>query len=261
MIIDTHIHLDDTAFDIDREELISNIFSPSSNISKIVNIGANIKSSTASLELANKYQNIYATIGVHPCEIYELNELSFKNLETLAINNKVVAIGEIGLDYYWDTVNKETQIYWFKKQIELAHKLNLPLVIHSRDAAKDTFDILKEMNANSLGGVIHCYSYSLEMAKNFEKLGFYFGIGGVISFKNSKKLKEVVEYLDLSKIVLETDAPYLAPSPHRGKRNSSLYLSLIIDEIANIKNIPRDLVIEQTNINAHKLYNNFSKLS
>ena len=161
---------------------------------------------------------------------------NFKYLRELTTKDKVVAIGEIGLDYYYDNVDKDTQKYWFKKQLDLSIELGLPVVIHSREAAKDTLDILKEYKNTSLFGVIHCYSYSLEMAKEFEKLNFFFGIGGVVTFNNAKKLKEVVSYLSLDKIVLETDAPYLSPTPNRGKRNSSLNLTYVIDEISRLKN-------------------------
>lgn len=252
MIIDTHIHLDDEAFDVDREELISSF--KDAGIEKVVNIGANIKTSENSLELAHRYPNIYAAIGVHPCDVSELNEDNFIYLRELTTKDKVVAIGEIGLDYYYDNVDKDTQKYWFKKQLDLSIELGLPVVIHSREAAKDTLDILKEYKNTSLFGVIHCYSYSLEMAKEFEKLNFFFGIGGVVTFNNAKKLKEVVSYLSLDKIVLETDAPYLSPTPNRGKRNSSLNLTYVIDEIARLKNLDKDYIIKKTKENAHKLY-------
>lgn len=252
MIIDTHIHLDDEAFDVDREELISSF--KDAGIEKVVNIGANIKTSENSLELAHRYPNIYAAIGVHPCDVSELTEDNFKYLRELATKDKVVAIGEIGLDYYYDNVDKDTQKYWFKKQLDLSIELGLPVVIHSREAAKDTLDILKEYKNTSLFGVIHCYSYSLEMAKEFEKLNFFFGIGGVVTFNNAKKLKEVVSYLSLDKIVLETDAPYLSPTPNRGKRNSSLNLTYVIDEISRLKNLDKDYIIKKTEENAHKLY-------
>ncbi len=260
MIIDTHIHLDDVAFDDDRDELLKAF--KREGIYKIVNIGANIKSSERSIELAQKYSDIFATVGVHPCDVDELNDENFIYLSQLAKNNKVVAIGEIGLDYYYDNVKNDIQKYWFRKQIELALDLNLPIVIHSRQAARDTFNILNEYKSTPLFGVIHCYSYSSEMAKEFEKLNFFFGIGGVLTFKNSKKLKEAVEYLPLERIVLETDAPYLAPIPNRGKRNSSLNLKYVIEEIANIKNLSTDEIIKKTWENAHLLYpkiNNFER--
>lgn len=252
MIIDTHIHLDDEAFDKDREELLS-AFSDS-GISKIVNIGSNIKTSENSILLAKNHPNIFACVGVHPCDVKELNEDNFIYLNQLAKKDKVVAIGEIGLDYYWDSENKDLQKYWFERQIELALELDLPLVIHSREAAKDTYDILKKYHSGKLFGVIHCYSYSLEMAKEFEKLNFVFGIGGVVTFNNAKKLKEVVSYLPIDKIVLETDAPYLAPNPFRGKRNSSLNLSYVIKEIAKLKNLDEDYIMKKTSENAFKLY-------
>lgn len=259
MIIDTHIHLDDEAFDIDREKLIEEIFNKENNIEKVVNISSSFKSCYSSIELIKKYQGIYAAIGIHPCDISELNEEKFREIEKLATNDKVVAIGEIGLDYYWEKENNKQQKYWFERQIDLSKKLDLPIVIHSRDAAKDTFDILEKNIDKIKNAVLHCYSYSLEMAKEFEKLNVFFGIGGVATFKNSKKIKEVIEYLPLEKIVLETDAPYLAPAPFRGKRNSSLYLKYIIEEISNIKKISKEEVIETTNKNSYILYNKMRK--
>ncbi len=252
MIIDTHIHIDDEAFDEDRDELIKSLYS--NNISHIVNIGCDIPTTKASISLANKYDNIYAVIGIHPSSTDEITDKDIDFLKSQTSNLKVVAIGEIGLDYHWDTPDKDTQKHWFVKQLDLAKETKLPIVIHSRDAAKDTFDIMKAEQADEIGGVVHCYSYSVEMAREFLNLGFFFGIGGVLTFKNSKKLKEVVSYLPLENIVLETDAPYLAPTPFRGKRNSSLYIPYVIDTISEIKNISKEAIIKQTNINARKLY-------
>lgn len=252
MIIDTHTHLDDEAFDTDRDELIKSF--EDAGISRVVNIGADLKTSRSSVALSEKYDNIFAVVGVHPSETNELDEKALIELESMASHDKVVAIGEIGLDYYWDNVDREKQKFWFIKQLKLAKKLKLPVVIHSRDAALDTFEILKQEINGLYGGVIHCYSYSPEMAKEFEKLGFFFGIGGVVTFKNSRKLKETVSYLPLEKIVLETDAPYLAPVPNRGKRNSPLNLSYVLDEIAAIKGLDKAYIIEQTQKNAHALY-------
>ena len=167
---------------------------------------------------------------------------------------KVVAVGEIGLDYYWDEPDRKIQKKWFERQLDLAIEINKPVIIHSRDAAKDTYDILVKKNAAQTGGVIHCYSYSADMAIEYIKMGFYIGVGGVVTFKNGKKLKETVEAIPLEKIVLETDCPYLAPEPNRGKRNSSLNLSYIAREIANIKNLEYEEVIEATSNNAKRLY-------
>ncbi len=252
MMIDTHIHLDDSAFDEDRQQLLRDF--KDAGIDKIVNIGANLRTSERSLALAKAHADVYAVVGVHPSDSDELDEEHLEKIKEMAQDEKVLAIGEIGLDYYWDNVDRKVQKHWFYRQLELAHTLALPIVIHSRDAAQDTYSILKEMHAEKLGGVVHCYSYSLEMAKEFEKLGLFFGIGGVLTFQNAKKLKEVVAYLSMDQIVLETDAPYLAPVPFRGKRNSSLYLPYVVEEIARIKGLDREEVMRRSTENAMKLY-------
>lgn len=252
MIFDTHAHYDDDAFDEDREELLGSL--QEQGISNVVNVGASLSSCHQTLALIKEYDFMYGAIGVHPSETAELNEENFEWLKKAAQEKKIVAVGEIGLDYYWDEPERDIQKKWFRRQLELAREIKLPVIIHSRDAAQDTYEIMKEHHAEEIGGVVHCYSYSLEMAKEFEKMGFYFGIGGVLTFNNAKKLKEVVEYLPLEKIVLETDCPYLAPVPNRGKRNSSLNLRYVAEKIAEIKNISYDVVIEETTKNAKKLY-------
>lgn len=252
MIFDTHAHYDDEAFDEDRGILLSSM--KSSGIGNIVNIGADMKSSQVSIELANEYDFIYAAVGVHPSEVEELTDEHMDELEKWAALDKVVAIGEIGLDYHYPDTDKVLQKKWFVKQLEVAAKVKLPVVIHSRDAAKDTLDIMKEHKADEIGGVVHCYSYGVEMAREYLDMGYYFGIGGVVTFTNSKKLKEVVSYLPLDKIVLETDCPYLSPVPNRGKRNSSLNLPYVVSAIADIKQISEEEVIEATTKNAFDLY-------
>ena len=251
MIIDTHAHYDDDAFQEDREILLQSL--KSNNIEKVVNIGANIETSKNTIDLTNKYDFIYGVIGVHPSDVDELNEENFKFLEEGAKLPKIVAIGEIGLDYYWDNVDRDIQKKWFIRQLQLAKEQNLPVVIHSRDAASDTLEIMKEYG-KELVGVIHCYSYSAMMAREYVNMGYYLGIGGVVTFQNAKKLKEVVEAIPLEFLVLETDAPYLSPVPNRGKRNSSLNLKYVIEEISKIKNVSEDEVIRITNENAKKLY-------
>ncbi len=252
MIFDTHAHYDDEAFDEDRGILLSSM--KSSGIGNIVNIGADMKSSQVSIELASEYDFIYAAVGVHPSEVEELTDEHMDELEKWAALDKVVAIGEIGLDYHYPDTDKVLQKKWFVKQLEVAAKVKLPVVIHSRDAAKDTLDIMKEHEADEIGGVVHCYSYGVEMAREYLDMGYYFGIGGVVTFTNSKKLKEVVSYLPLDKIVLETDCPYLSPVPNRGKRNSSLNLPYVVSAIADIKQISEEEVIEATTKNAFDLY-------
>ncbi|MBR5579061.1 MAG: TatD family hydrolase [Lachnospiraceae bacterium] len=252
MIIDSHAHLDDEAFEEDREELIEKL--KESNISAVMNISAGLKSARTSLELAKKYDFIYTSMGVHPCETGELTEENFKQITDSLQEEKVKAIGEIGLDYYWNEPEKKIQQYWFRRQLCLAHEYQLPIIIHSRDAAADTYRIMQEEKADLLKGVIHCYSYSKETARDYLNWDYYFGIGGVVTFQNAKKLKEAVEYIPLKNILLETDSPYLSPMPYRGKRNSPLNLKLIAEAIAEIKGLAVEEVIKVTGENTKKLY-------
>ncbi len=252
MIFETHAHYDDEAFDADREELLESL--PAAGIGTVVNIGANIESTKSTLALAERYPFIYAAVGVHPSDSAELNEERMNWLEEQCVRPKVLAVGEIGLDYYWDEPEREIQKHWFRRQLQLARKVNLPVVVHSRDAAKDTLDIIKEEKAADLGGVIHCFSYGVEMAREYLNLGFYLGIGGVLTFKNSRKLKEVVEYMPVDRLVLETDSPYLAPVPFRGKRNSSLNLPYVVKAVSEIKGIAEEEVIRITEENARRMY-------
>ncbi len=252
MIFETHAHYDDQRFDEDRQQLLDSM--KEAGIDHIVNIGANMESSRSSLELAHKYDFIYATVGVHPSDTEELDDERLEELRVLSRDGKCVAIGEIGLDYYWPEPDHDLQKMWFKKQIALARQEKLPVVIHSRDAAADTLTILREENAAENGGVVHCFSYSAEVAKQCADMGFYIGVGGVLTFKNGRKLREAVEILPLDKILLETDSPYLAPEPHRGHRNSSLYLPLVVEAIAEIKNVTTEEVIRITEENAKNMY-------
>lgn len=253
-IFDTHAHYDDEAFETDREELLKAL--PGSGIEYVVNVGASIATTRSTLELSSKYDYIYAAVGVHPSDIADLNEESFSWLKEQTVRQKVVAVGEIGLDYYWD---KEAEVQaaqqvWFKRQLDLAREAGLPVIIHSRDAAKDTFDIMKEMDAGSIGGVVHCYSYSPELAAEYVKMGLFIGVGGVVTFTKAKKLKETVAAIPMDNIVIETDCPYLAPVPYRGKRNSSLNLPLVLAEIASIKGISEEEAADITFANAMRLY-------
>lgn len=252
MIFDTHTHYDDEAFEEDRDALITSL--PARNVGLLVNVGASLSSCRETLRMAEKYPFVYGAIGVHPSETAELNEDNFLQLSEMVKHEKCVAVGEIGLDYYWPEPDRETQKFWFKRQLGLARELNLPVVIHSRDAANDTITIMKDMHAEEIGGVIHCFSYTRETAAIFLKMGFYIGIGGVVTFKNARKIKEAVEEIPLERIVLETDCPYLAPVPFRGKRNSSLNIPYVIEEIARIKQVSPNEVEEITWENAHRLY-------
>ena len=252
MIFETHAHYDDEAFDEDRDVLLSSM--RENGIEYIVNVGANLKSTAASIALAQKYSFIYAAAGVHPSDTGELDEESFLWLKEQCLLEKVVAVGEIGLDYYWDNVERSVQKFWFERQLDLAREMKKPVIIHSRDAAKDTFDIMTAKNAGEMGGVVHCYSYSPEMALDYVKMGFYIGVGGVVTFQNGKKMKEVVEAVPMERILLETDSPYLSPVPNRGKRNTSLNLPYVAQKIAEIKGISYDEVVAVTAENAKKMY-------
>lgn len=251
MIFDTHAHYDDEQFNDDRDILLTHM--EDNGVSTIINVGASLDGCKNSIALAEKYPFIYAAIGVHPDEVGSLNEETFAWLKKQCEHQKVVAVGEIGLDYYWDNESHDLQKKWFIAQLNIAKEKNLPVVIHSREAAQDTLEIMKEY-AKDLTGIIHCFSYSVEMAKEYIKMGFYIGIGGVVTFKNSKKLKDVVSEIPLERIVLETDCPYLSPVPNRGKRNSSLNLKYVIEEIASIKDISPEEVIRQTELNAYTVY-------
>ncbi len=262
MIFDTHTHYDDEVYDADRDELMRKVL-PAGNIGMICNIGNDMKGARDTAAMAAKYPNVYGAIGVHPDEVGALNEDLFAEIKELAKADKIVAIGETGLDYHGfdnfpDKPDRETQQYWFKRQLELAHELKLPVVIHSRNAAQDTLEILEEYHDRGLieGAVIHCYSYSKELAQTYIDMGFYIGVGGVLTYDGQKKLTKVVEMLPMDRILLETDCPYLTPVPVRapGERNLSTYLTYVVDKIAQIKGVsPEDIEIA-TWANAHRFY-------
>lgn len=252
MIFDTHTHYDHEAFDEDREALFA-LFADA-GIGRVVNIGASLESTKRTLELTERYPLVYGAVGVHPSESGELKEEDMAWLEGLLGREKVVAVGEIGLDVYWKEPEVSLQKHWFIRQLDLARRHRLPVVIHSRDAAKDTLDIMKAEKAGDMGGVIHCFSYSREMAREYLNMGFYLGIGGVSTFQNARHLKEVITYAPLERLVLETDCPYLAPTPHRGKRNSSLYLPLVVQAVAEIKGLTREQVEDKTWENGMALF-------
>ena len=254
MIFETHAHYDDERFEEDRDALITSM--PGRGVGTIINVGASIESTKTTLALSEKYPFVYAAVGVHPSDISGLNEETFAWLKEQTKKEKVAAVGEIGLDYYWDKepeVQKQ-QRYWFAEQMKMAREASLPVIIHSRDAAADTMEVMKSVHAEEIPGVIHCYSYSKEMAQEFIKMGYYIGVGGVVTFKNAKKLKEVVKMLPLDRILLETDCPYLAPEPNRGKRNSSLNLPYVAAAIGELKGVDADEVVRVTNQNAKKMY-------
>lgn len=259
MIFDTHAHYDDRHFNEDREALLNTF--KENGIGRVVNIACDIDSVKTTIELTKKYDFIYGAAGVHPSDIDCLNEESFawmqQQIETsLAEKGKIVAVGEIGLDYYWekDPDQRKKQQFWFERQMELARSTKLPVVIHSREAAKDTWDMMRGLRCEDIGGVVHCYSYSVEMARDYLNKGFFLGIGGVVTYKNSRVLKEVVKYAPMDRMVLETDSPYLSPTPNRGKRNSSLNLPYVVEAIAELKGLTPDEVEAITWENAKALY-------
>lgn len=252
MIFESHAHYDDEAFDEDREELLTSL--KEHDIDKVINVGASLDSCKITLQLIKQYPFIYGAMGVHPSETGTLNEENFMWLREQCAVDKVVAVGEIGLDYHWQEPEVHVQKLWFERQMELAREVKLPVIIHSREAAKDTLDMMQALNAGEIDGVIHCFSYTKEIARKFLEMGFYFGIGGVITFQNAKKLKEAVGYIPIENILLETDSPYLAPEPYRGKRNSSLNLPYVAREIAAIKGMTYEKVVEETEKNAQRLF-------
>lgn len=252
LIFDTHSHYDDEAFGPDRDTLLQEL--EEKGIGNVVSVGADMVSSQAALSLAESYDFIYAALGVHPGETAGLTEEDMDWIREHAGHEKVVAIGEFGLDYHWQDPPAEVQRKWFLSQIELAKEVKLPIIIHSRDAAEETMRILSQNRAYDCGGVIHCYSYSPEMAKEYVEMGFYIGVGGVVTFKNAKKLVRTVEEIPIESLVLETDCPYLAPEPNRGKRNDSSQLIYVAEKIAELKGMPVQEVIRITTENAERLY-------
>lgn len=252
MIFDTHAHYDDEAFDADRDELLKDMWE--NGVEFVVNVGASIDSSKKTLALAEKYSFVYAAVGVHPSETGEMTDEDIAWLKTRASDSKVVAIGEIGLDYYWPDPDRDTQKKWFERQLYLASEVKLPVIVHSRDAARDTLEILKSWQKDKTAGVIHCYSYTKESAREYLDMDYYFGIGGVITFKNARKLAEAVSCIPMNRILLETDCPYLAPDPYRGKRNQSSYIDYVAQKISEIKQIGKEEVLMQTMQNAKNFY-------
>ena len=254
VIFETHAHYDDEAFAQDRENLLASM--QEHGIGYIVNACASIESLKDTEELMEKYLFVYGAFGIHPDDAEKMTEETLEEIRRLSRLPKAVAIGEIGLDYYWHKEEHEHEIQkkMFLAQMEIAREEKLPFMVHSRDAAKDTLDLVKDcMKGGMYGGIIHCFSYGKEMAREYLDMGLYLGIGGVVTFKNAKKLKEVVAYAPLEQLVLETDSPYLSPEPNRGKRNSSLNLPYVAEAIAQIKGCSEEEVIAVPEENAKKL--------
>lgn len=252
MIFDSHAHYDDEAFDEDRDEVLRSL--AKGGVGTVVNVAAGLEGTRRTVELTEQYPFIYGAAGVHPDGVGELNEDTFAWLREQCRKEKIVAVGETGLDYYWDKEDREIQKQWFRRQLELARELSLPVIVHSREAAADTMEILKEAYDPKVPVVIHCYSYSPEQAREYVKMGYYLGVGGVVTFKNARKLKETVKEAPLEQLLLETDCPYLAPVPFRGRRNDSGNLVYVAEAVAQIRGITPEEVIRVTEENAQSFY-------
>jgi len=249
-LIDSHAHYDHKRFASDRDSLLKSM--PSRGVDMIINTGCDLPSSKASVKLAEAYSHIYATVGVHPHEANTLSEEGLETIKHLCAHKKVIAIGEIGLDFYYDFSPRDIQRHWFKRQLQLAHEVQMPVVIHSREANEEVYEIICQSPVRN--GVIHCFPGDAQLAIAYTNLGFYIGIGGVITYDKTGKLQSVADAVPLEKILLETDAPYLTPAPFRGKRNESQYLIHVAEEIAKIKGIGVETVCKQTNENVKSLF-------
>ena len=248
-IFDSHSHYDDERFDEDRDELLTTM--SQKGVVCIVHASTDINSSEKGILYSDKYENFYTSVGIHPECVAELDKNYLDRLESLAKNQRVVAIGEIGLDYYWTTDTKEQQFYVFENQLILANKLELPVIIHCREATKDCMDLLAKYKPN---GVVHCFSGSAETAKEVLKIGMYIGFTGVITFPNSKKAREALEVIPMDKLLLETDCPYMAPVPNRGKRCDSSMISFMAEKVGELKGISAQEVLDITCENAKRLF-------
>ncbi|NLX62749.1 MAG: TatD family hydrolase [Tissierellia bacterium] len=253
MLIDSHAHLDDRRFDKDRDEIIKSL--EEAGVELVINPGADVSSSIKAVALAEKYPNIYAAVGVHPHDAKTMDENTIDLLRSFTKREKVVAIGEIGLDYHYDNSPRDVQRKRFREQLALAKEVGLPVIIHSRDAAKDTYDILEEAQDGSLKGVMHCYSGSIEMAMEYIKLGFYISLAGPVTFKNARVAKEVAKAVPIDRLLIETDAPYLTPEPYRGKRNEPVYVRYVAGTIAELRGMTFEEVAKKTAENTKRLFN------
>ena len=250
-LFDSHAHYNDKKFEQDREEVLKEIYN--SGVTKLVNAGYSLESSKSAIEIASSHEFIYATVGISPNDIEGFKREDLQEIVKIAKNKKVVAIGEIGLDYYWNKENKELQKEVFVSQIEIANKLNLPIVIHTRDAIYDTLEILKNNNCNKKG-IFHCCPFNVDLVREGLKLGFYISFAGPTTFKNSKNANEIINMVPLSKMLIETDSPYLSPEPLRGKRNDSRNVKYIAQKIADVKGISIGEIAKTTYNNAKKIF-------
>lgn len=253
MIFNVHTHLNDDSQYEEVNELINECLE--NNVSKLVVIGYDVKSSKRAIEIANNYEGVYAAIGIHPSDVNKENN-TIEELEKLLDSKKVIAIGEIGLDYHWESnPSKEIQIEWFIKQLQLANKYKLPIIIHSRDAMGDTIKVLKENKKYYEKGIMHCYAGSIESSVELEKLGFYFSFAGPLTYKNADQLRNVASNISLDKILIETDDPYLTPTPFRGKKNKPSYVTYVASELAKLKGLSYEEISDITYNNAMKVFN------
>ena len=253
MIIDSHVHLNDEELFPKIEEIIDR--AKAANVKAFICVGYDKESSELAIDIANMYEEVYAAIGIHPSEAKHYKESDLIWLKENLNHEKVVALGEIGLDYYWDKSTEEKQKNLFIEQMKLANEFKLPIIVHMRDAINDTYEMIKKYKEKSLSGVMHCYSGSWEYVSKFIDLNLYISLAGPVTFKNAKMPKEVAEKINLNRLLVETDAPYLAPMPHRGKTNESKNLKYIVKEIATIRGISVDEVERQTSENTIKLFN------
>ena len=252
MLADSHAHIDDERFDADREEVVARALA--AGVSLIVNIGADMASSARSVALAEKYPGIYAAVGMHPHDSQDMKETDYRQLEQWATHPKVVAIGEIGLDYHYDLSPRSVQKEVFLRQLDLARKTGKPFIIHEREAHADMLDIIRNA-ARGLNGVFHCFSGSVETAREYLKMGFYISVAGPVTFPKSVKTKEVAKAVPLDRLLVETDSPYLTPQPFRGKRNEPAYVRIVAEEIANLRDISLAELAEATTANVRRLFN------
>ncbi|MDE4085176.1 TatD family hydrolase [Planococcus maritimus] len=252
MYIDTHVHLNADQYDEDLQEVIDRALN--SKVEKMVVIGFDRKTIKRAIELAESYDFIYAVVGWHPVDAIDCTDEDLEWIEQLAAHEKVVGIGETGLDYHWDKSPRDIQQQVFRKQIQLAKRVKLPIIIHNREATEDVLTILREEDAQEVGGVMHCFGGSVETAQESIKMNFMISLGGPVTFKNAKKPKEVAAEIPLEHLMIETDAPYLAPHPYRGKRNEPSYVPLVAEEIARLKELPVETVAEATTKNAERFY-------
>ena len=251
MLVDSHAHIDGERFDADRDEVVARALA--AGVSLILNVGADMDSSARSVALAEKYPGIYAAVGMHPHDAKDMRETDYTQLEQWTKHPRVVAIGEIGLDYHYDLSPRPVQKEVFLRQLDLARKTGKPFIIHEREAHADTLEIIRSA-ARGLKGVFHCFSGSVETAREYLKMGFYISVAGPVTFSKSGKTKEVAKYVPLDRLLVETDSPYLTPQPHRGHRNEPAYVRLVAEEIASLRNLPLEEVAAATTANVRRLF-------